>query len=215
MINNKIYIIAEIGVNHNGSLRLAKELIRECKKSGADAVKFQTYSSDSICATDTNKAPYQMKRQGEQSQLNMLRKYELKYSDFIKLKKYSESKEIDFITTIADKEDIHFITRELKVKSIKVGSSDLTNIQLLLHLGRTNKKILLSTGMSDFNDINIVIFKSLLWMKRISIMLSCLSLFVNSGFFLNFWNELKFRTSRLIIFIIFSLFFGIATYYFQ
>ena len=87
----------------------------------------------------------------------MLRKYELKYSDFIKLKKYSESKEIDFITTIADKEDIHFITRELKVKSIKVGSSDLTNIQLLLHLGRTNKRILLSTGMSDFNDIKIAL----------------------------------------------------------
>ena len=155
MINNKIYIIAEIGVNHNGSLSLAKELIRECKKSGADAVKFQTYSSDSICARDTNKAPYQLKGQANESQLNMLRKYELKYSDFIKLKKYSESKEIDFITTIADKEDIHFITRELKVKSIKVGSSDLTNIQLLLHLGRTNKSILLSTGMSDFNDINI------------------------------------------------------------
>ena len=157
MINNKIYIIAEIGVNHNGSLSLAKELIRECKKSGADAVKFQTYSSDSICARDTNKAPYQLKGQANESQLNMLRKYELKYSDFIKLKKYSESKEIDFITTIADKEDIHFITRELKVKSIKVGSSDLTNIQLLLHLGRTNKRILLSTGMSDFNDINIAL----------------------------------------------------------
>ena len=157
MINNKIYIIAEIGVNHNGSLSLAKELIRECKKSGADAVKFQTYSSDSICARDTNKAPYQLKGQANESQLNMLRKYELKYSDFITLKKYSESKEIDFITTIADKEDINFIIKELKVKSIKVGSSDLTNIQLLLHLGRTNKTILLSTGMSDFHDINIAL----------------------------------------------------------
>ena len=157
MINNKIYIIAEIGVNHNGSLSLAKELIRECKKSGADAVKFQTYSSDSVCASDTDKAPYQDKTQGNQSQLNMLRKYELKHSDFIKLKKYSESKEIDFITTITDKEDIHFITKELNLKLIKVGSSDLTNIQLLLHLGRTNKSILLSTGMSDFHDIDIAL----------------------------------------------------------
>ena len=157
MINNKIYIIAEIGVNHNGSRSLAKELIRECKKSGADAVKFQTYSSDSVCASDTDKAPYQDKTQGNQSQLNMLRKYELKHSDFIKLKKYSESKEIDFITTITDKEDIHFITKELNLKLIKVGSSDLTNIQLLLHLGRTNKSILLSTGMSDLHDIDIAL----------------------------------------------------------
>ncbi len=154
MKSNKIYIIAEIGVNHNGRLSLAKELIDECKKAGADAVKFQTYSSDSICAKDTNQAPYQKDTQSCQSQYDMLRKYELTYDDFIKLNQYSATKKIDFITTITDINDIFFITKVLKTKFIKLGSSDLTNIQLLLHLGQTNKKILLSAGMSNINHIN-------------------------------------------------------------
>ena len=157
MKNNKIYVIAEIGVNHNGRLNLAKELIRECKKSGADAVKFQTYSSEQICHSDTSKALYQRKVKSRQSQLDMLRKYELSHDDFVILKNYSKTKNIDFITTIADSSDISFISKTLGVNTIKVGSSDLTNIQLLIHLGRCGKRILLSTGMSQANQIDIAL----------------------------------------------------------
>ncbi len=157
MKKNKIYIIAEIGVNHNGKLNLAKYLIDQCKKSGADAVKFQTYRSDLICADDTNRAPYQIKNENKQSQLDMLKQYELSYDDFRILNNYAKCKNIDFITTVADKSDIHFITNDLKLKFIKVGSSDLSNVQLLLHLGKTNKKILLSTGMSNIDKINLAL----------------------------------------------------------
>ena len=156
MKNNKIYVIAEIGVNRNGRLNLAKELIRECKKSGADAVKFQTYSSEQICHSDTSKALYQRKVKSRQSQLDMLRKYELSHDDFVILK-IVKTKNIDFITTIADSSDISFISKTLGVNIIKVGSSDLTNIQLLIHLGRCGKRILLSTGMSQANQINIAL----------------------------------------------------------
>ncbi len=154
MKSNKVYIIAEIGVNHNGDIKLAKELISDCKKAGADAVKFQTYTSDKICHTDTKKANYQRKSKSNQSQLEMLRKYELSHKNFIELYNFSKTKKIDFITTISDISDINFITKDLKLNSIKVGSSDLTNIQLLIHLGRTGRRILLSSGMSTISEID-------------------------------------------------------------
>ena len=77
MKQNKIYIIAEIGVNHNGSLQHAKDLILQCKISGADAVKFQTYSSEDICDNETQKANYQIKNKSNESQLEMLKKYNM------------------------------------------------------------------------------------------------------------------------------------------
>ena len=157
MKQNKIYIIAEIGVNHNGSLQHAKDLILQCKISGADAVKFQTYSSEDICDNETRKANYQIKNKSNESQLEMLKKYELSHQEFRLLNNFAKNHKIDFITTISDISEIDFVTKDLKLKTIKVGSSDLTNIQLLLHLGKTNKNIILSTGMSDINKINIAL----------------------------------------------------------
>ena len=157
MKQNKIYIIAEIGVNHNGNVQHAKDLIRHCKRSGADAVKFQTYSSEDICDENARKANYQTKNKSNESQIEMLKKYELSHQDFRLLNKFAKIQKIDFITTISDINEIDFVTKDLRLKTIKVGSADLTNIQLLLHLGKTNKNIVLSTGMSDINKINIAL----------------------------------------------------------
>ena len=157
MKQNKIYIIAEIGVNHNGNVQHAKDLIRHCKRSGADAVKFQTYLSEDICDENARKANYQTKNKSNESQIEMLKKYELSHQDFRLLNKFAKIQKIDFITTISDINEIDFVTKDLRLKTIKVGSADLTNIQLLLHLGKTNKNIILSTGMSDINKINIAL----------------------------------------------------------
>ena len=154
---NKIYIIAEIGVNHNGSMKIAKEMILQSKKCGADAVKFQTYKTENICDNTADKAIYQKKSSKEKSQFDMLKKYELSYRDFSNLKSYAQKHNIDFLTTAADTDSLKFIDKKLKLKCIKIGSSDLTNIQLLLHTGRTKKKVILSTGMSNIKEIDIAL----------------------------------------------------------
>jgi len=151
------YIIAEIGVNHNGNVQLAKKMIAECKKCGANAVKFQTYQASRICDANISKASYQKKSSGTESQYQMLKKYELNYKDFKKLKQYAEKIDIDFLTTIADKNDLDFLINNLKLKTIKIGSSDLTNIQLLLHIGMSKKKVIVSTGMSTDKEIEIAL----------------------------------------------------------
>ena len=154
---NRIYIIAEIGVNHNGSLKIAKEMILQSKKCGADAVKFQTYKTENICDITADKATYQKKSSKEKTQFDMLKKYELSYSDFFNLKSYAQKYNIDFLTTATDTDSLKFINKKLKPKYIKIGSSDLTNIQLLLHTGRTKKKVILSTGMSSIKEIDIAL----------------------------------------------------------
>ena len=158
MQNNKfIYLIAEIGVNHNGNISLAKELILKSKKAGANAVKFQTYKTDNICDLYADKAKYQKKYNKKESQYEMLKKYELSINDFILLKKFSEKNNIDFLTTAADVESLNAITKHLKLNTIKIGSSDLSNIQLLLHLGKSAKKVILSCGMSTLKEIDIAL----------------------------------------------------------
>ena len=156
-MKNLTYIIAEIGVNHNGNVQLAKQMIAECKKCGANAVKFQTYKASRICDANIGKANYQKNSSGIESQYQMLKKYELNYKDFRKLKQYADKIDIDFLTTIADKNDVDFLINDLKMQTIKIGSSDLTNIQLLIHIGMSKKKVIISTGMSTDKEIDIAL----------------------------------------------------------
>ena len=92
-----------------------------------------------------------------ESQYQMLKKYELNYKDFMKLKQYAEKIDIDFLTTIADKNDLDFLINDLELQTIKIGSSDLTNIQLLLHVGMSKKKVIISTGMSTDKEIEVAL----------------------------------------------------------
>ena len=156
-LKNKIYIIAEIGVNHNGNINTAKEMIIQCKKSGADAVKFQTYKTGNICDITADKAAYQKISSKEKTQYEMLKKYELTFKEFSNLKNYANKHDIDFLTTASDSETLRFISKNLKLNTIKIGSSDLTNIQLLLHAGNSKKKVILSTGMSNLKEIDIAL----------------------------------------------------------
>jgi len=151
-INQPTFIIAEAGVNHNGSLELAKKLVDAAKEAGADAVKFQTFKSEDLVAKDVEMADYQKKNIGKkESQLDMLRKLELSYEDFKELKNYCDKKEIIFLSTPHTRDAADFLDR--LVPAFKIGSGDLTNLPFLEKIAGKRKPIILSTGMATLDEV--------------------------------------------------------------
>jgi N-acetylneuraminate synthase len=151
------FIIAEAGVNHNGSIDLAKKLIDAAKDAGADAVKFQTWKTENIILKDVEMAEYQkenLSNKSEKSQFEMLKKLELPYDWHFELKEYAEELGLMFFSTMEDKESIDFLVKELKISLIKVGSGDLTNYPLLKHTARFGIPMVLSTGMATLSEID-------------------------------------------------------------
>lgn len=150
--NDSVFVIAEAGVNHNGSLILAKKLVDAAKEAGADSVKFQTFKSEELVTKEANMASYQEENTGKkESQLDMLKKLELSYKDFEELKKYCDKKKIMFLSTPHTESAIDFLDR--LIPAFKIGSGDLTNLPLLENLAKRNKPIILSTGMGTLGEI--------------------------------------------------------------
>lgn len=147
----RVYIIAEIGVNHNGSIKMAKQLIRVAKEAGADAVKFQTYQTNQLVTPKSKLAIYQ-KSTNYSSQYDMLNKYQLNKQDFVELKKFCDGEGITFISTPFDKKSAELL-EEMGVDAYKIGSGDLTHYSLLEQLATYKKPLILSTGMATLQDI--------------------------------------------------------------
>lgn len=149
-----VYIIAEAGVNHNGSLKLAKELCQMAKDCGVDAVKFQTWKTENIVTRSADLATYQEKNLDDsgESQYQMLKKLELKYEDFIQLKDYCDLIGIRFLSTPDDEESLDFLI-SLNLDFLKIGSGEVTNIPYLRKIGAKKLPIVLSTGMSTLGDV--------------------------------------------------------------
>jgi len=146
------FIIAEAGVNHNGDIGLAKELIDAAKKAGADAVKFQTFKAENLVTENAEMAEYQKKNLGKkESQLKMLKKYELNYNDFKRLKRYCDKKGIIFLSTPHSEDAVDFL--EPLVPAYKIGSGDLTNLPFLEKIAQKKKPIILSTGMAMLDEV--------------------------------------------------------------
>ena len=151
MLNIKI--IAEIGVNHNGKIRRAKKLIDIAKKNKAHFVKFQMFNTTNLVTKNANKAGYQNKNDSSKNQYEMLKKYQLSEIDLIKLRNYSRKKKINFLVTPFDNESLDLIIK-MKLSYIKISSGDINNYPLLKKIGKQNKKLFLSTGMSTNKEIN-------------------------------------------------------------
>jgi len=148
-----IYVIAEAGVNHNGSVELAKKLIEAAAEAGADCVKFQTFKASALVSADAPKAEYQNRNdQSSENQLEMLQKLELNFDDFAELKVYCGEKGIDFLSTPFDLESLRFLD-ELGIPFWKVPSGEVTNYPYLAAIGQTKRPVVMSTGMCNLKEI--------------------------------------------------------------
>lgn len=149
-----VFIIAEAGVNHNGSIDQAKKLVDVAADAGVNAVKFQTFKADNIVTLTAGMAEYQQKNLNmSDSQYNMLRQLELSFDEFVVLKKYCSNVDVEFMTTPFDIESLKFIVEDLGVSKIKISSGDITNGPLLFEAAKFKLPIILSTGMSTLAEI--------------------------------------------------------------
>ncbi len=149
---DRVFIIAEAGVNHNGDPHLARELVRAAAKAGADAVKFQTFKADKLVAPGTAKAAYQEKNTGSGDQLEMLRSLELSDDTHRELFTLCGDCGIEFMSTPFDEESADFLI-SLGMKRIKIPSGELTNHPFLRFLAARQLPLILSTGMADLDEI--------------------------------------------------------------
>ena len=154
MKNNKTFIIAEAGVNHNGSFELAKQLVDKAVWAGADCIKFQTFNSKNLVSKNAQKAEYQKKTtDSSESQLDMLKKLELSKEEFIELRDYCNQKGIMFLSTPFDLESIDFLA-SIGVKTWKVPSGEITNYPFLREIGKRKESVIMSTGMCTIDEVH-------------------------------------------------------------
>ena len=150
---DKCYVIAEIGVNHNGDINLAERIIYEAKSAGADAVKFQSFYADQLASKDTPKVDYQVSNSDpNESHYEMLKKLELDKASHYRLFAYCKSLNIDFISTPYDIESAKFLN-ELGVLLFKTASADLIDLPLHSYIASTCKPVLIATGMANLEEI--------------------------------------------------------------
>lgn len=147
-------IIAEAGVNHNGDVKLAFELVNAAHAAGADIVKFQTFKAKNLVTEQAFQAAYQVTNTGKQeSQLAMLSRLELSWEAHHALIKHCEELGIEFLSTAFDSESLSFLVNELGIKRLKLPSGELTNAPLVLEHARTGCDIIISTGMATLAEI--------------------------------------------------------------
>lgn len=155
---NRVKIIAEAGVNHNGSLGLAKLLVDKAVEAGADIVKFQTFKSEKMVSKSAKQAEYQQKNIGKSSgsQLDMLKKLELSQEDHQELMAYCKEKGIRFLSTAFDMDSVDFL-HSLKLGLWKIPSGEVTNYPYLRKIAQYHEPVILSTGMCEMSDIEAAI----------------------------------------------------------
>ena len=150
---NKTLIIAEAGVNHNGDLNLAMQLVETAAKSGADIIKFQTFNSDKLVTNSAKKTLYQeINDKSSNNQYEMLKKLELNEKQFFLLKNHCKKFNIEFLSTAFDEKSLNLLEK-LELKRSKIPSGEITNLPFLQRIGSYNKEIILSTGMSTLGEI--------------------------------------------------------------
>lgn len=148
-----VFIIAEAGVNHNGSLDNAKRMVECAAEAGADAIKFQTFKAETLVCQNAQKAEYQKETTGnEESQFEMLKKLELTEEEYEELKRYCGEKHIMFLSTPFDLDSLRYLN-EIGIEIIKIPSGEITNYPYLREIGKLRKPIIMSTGMSTMAEV--------------------------------------------------------------
>ena len=157
-MNNKVLIIAEAGVNHNGSYNNAKKLILAAAEAGVDYVKFQTFKASKLVSIVAEKADYQKRNTNDESisQFQMLKKLEMPEKWHYNLIKYAESLNVKFLSTGFDEESIDFLA-SINIDLIKISSGEITNKPFLEHIAKKKKPIIISTGMANLEEVRAAI----------------------------------------------------------
>ncbi|MBD1134919.1 N-acetylneuraminate synthase family protein [Pelagibacterales bacterium SAG-MED47] len=192
MKNSNPIIIAEVGVNHNGSKKLLRQIIKKVSNTGVNYIKFQAFITENIVIKNSPKANYQ--RKIKSSQFNMLKKYELNFSDYDLIHKTCKKKRLKPLFSVFDIDSLNFL-KKYKIDTIKIPSGEITNKPLLSEIGKLKLKIILSTGMSTIKEIKNAIdtlIKNGSSRKKISI-LHCHSNYPSKFVDLNLNNILTFK----------------------
>lgn len=153
----RIFIIAEAGDNHNGSLELAFQLVDKAAEAGADCVKFQTFVTEEVISKRAEKAEYQKESTGaEESQYEMVKKLELTFDNFRQLQQYAKEKGLMFLSTPFDIPSVDFL-ESIDVPYFKIPSGEITNLPYLIRIAQTGRDIILSTGMAEMDEIETAV----------------------------------------------------------
>ena len=156
-MNQSTYIIAEAGVNHNGSIVLAKKLIDIASEAGVDAVKFQTFKTENLVSVNAQKAEYQKETtDSKESQFQMIKKLELDADTHTELMSYCNQKKITFLSTPFDHDSIELLDG-MGLSTFKIPSGEVTNLPYLEHIGKLKKNVILSTGMCNIGEVESAI----------------------------------------------------------
>jgi len=156
-MQNKVIIIAEAGVNHNGDLKIAEQLVTAASRAGADMVKFQTFNSHFCIAANAPKASYQIESTGNaESQLEMVQKFELGTSEHVRLSEACKEEGVEFLSTAFDLPSISLLC-SIGIKRWKIPSGEITNLPYLRKIGSLNQPVILSTGMANLGEIEAAI----------------------------------------------------------
>lgn len=148
-----VFIIAEAGVNHNGDISLARQLVDAAKEAGADAVKFQTFVAEQLITKTAPKAAYQkITTENQESQYDMIKYLELSFDEFTALKEYCDHSGILFLSTPFDMESIEYL-ESIEIPLYKIPSGEITNLPYLIKIAETRKPVIMSTGMSTLEEI--------------------------------------------------------------
>jgi N-acetylneuraminate synthase len=173
---NHVYIIGEIGVNHNGDMTIAKRLIKAAKEAGVDAVKFQSFNPEKTKIKSTPYASYQKENSKYKSSFEMSMNLKLSYEDHIELKEYCDQVGVEFLSTGFDNDNVD-ILEELNVRYQKIPSGEINNFPLIKYIAQKQKPIILSTGMAELSEIDECIRFIRLYNNEELIILHCISLY--------------------------------------
>lgn len=170
--DSKVFIIAEAGVNHNGDMNIAQQLIDVAVEAGADAVKFQSFSTEHLILRDVKKAPYQKETtDATESQFDLLKNLEITKAQTKKLGKYCQAKGIVFLTTPFDEYSLQELD-EIDLPAYKIASTDITNLLFLKRVAEKQKPIILSTGMAYFSEVKMAL-EEIYCLNKDVILLQC------------------------------------------
>jgi N,N'-diacetyllegionaminate synthase len=194
-MKKKTFIIAEIGPNHNGSIRTALKMVDQLSRSGVDSIKFQLGDPNKLYSANSFMADYQKKNSNKKSIIEMATSYQLSHKDHLRIFNHCKKKKIIYSCTAFDLDSLKFLDKVIKIPFFKIASGEVFSLDMLDYISKQNKPIFLSTGMSTFSDIKLILKKLNKFKKKDITIMHCVSSYpaIKENLNLNIIDEIKRR----------------------